>query len=67
MTIFKFLKSSKFWKRLIRAIFLFPIFLLFLAIGLVSYKQDEIVQHLLKTVNEDFQGKLEVKDSHISL
>lgn len=63
----KFLKSKKFWKRCIKTIILTPITLLIIALSIFYFKQDEIVQHLLKTVNKNFKGKLEIKDSHISL
>lgn len=37
-----------------------------IGVGIVYSKQDDIVQGLLKTLNNDFNGKLEIKDSHIS-
>lgn len=63
----KILTLSKFWKRLFLLLLVLPILLVSLVVGIAYYKQDEIVQHLLKTVNKDFKGKLEVADSHISL
>ena len=61
-----FLTRKKFWKRLIILALTLPILLASIGIGLVYYKQDDIVQGLLETVNKDFNGKLEIKDSHIS-
>ncbi len=45
---------------------LVPILLFVLMIALIYWKQDTVVQELIKTVNQDFTGELEVKGSHIS-
>ncbi len=62
----KFLKSKKFWKRFIITIFIVPIFLFLLLIGIVFWKQDAIVQELIDNLNKDFKGHFELRDSHIS-
>lgn len=67
MTALSFWKRKKFWKRLIFSLLVIPLLLLASVVGIAYYKQDEIVQHLIKTVNKDFKGKLELTDSHISL
>lgn len=47
-------------------IIFFSVFLIFtLVIGLAYFKQDKIVQEIIKTLNEDFVGKIAVKDSHL--
>jgi len=61
-----FLTRKKFWKRFIIFILIIPILLGGIGVGIVYSKQDDIVQGLLKTLNKDFNGKLEIKDSHIS-
>ena len=43
-----------------------PILLLTIAISLLYWKQDEVVQHFLSTFNSDFQGEIEIGGSHIS-
>lgn len=35
-------------------------------IGLLYWQQDRIVQELITTVNKDFNGHLEIEDSHVS-
>ena len=59
-----FLTRKKFWKRLIISALTLPILLASIGIGLVYYKQDDIVQGLLETVNKDFNGKLEIKGNY---
>lgn len=57
---------KKFWVRLL-VVFVFALALLFGSVVAVIYhKQDTIVQELIQTLNEDFTGELEIKDSHIS-
>lgn len=61
------LKSRKFWKRILVYLVLLPLLLFTLLIGILIWKQDEVVQHLLQKVNKDFKGLVEIKDSHISV
>lgn len=61
-----FLKRKKLWKRFLILAFLIPTFLFSIVTGVLYLKQDEIVQDLINTLNKDFNGKIEVKDSHIS-
>jgi hypothetical protein len=63
----RIIQSKKFWKRFVLFIFIVPIFLFSILIGILYWKQDAIVQHLLITMNEDFEGYIEIEDSHISL
>ena len=58
--------TKRFWKKLILWVIGVPILLLSILISIVYIKQDAIVKELLKTANEDFKGKIEIKDSHIS-
>lgn len=67
MNTIKFYKKGRFWKRLFLLLLTTLLFLVSTAIGIAYYKQDDIVQHLIKTVNKDFKGRLELADSHISL
>jgi len=57
---------NKLWKRLIIAIILTPVLMFCVTISLVYWKQDAIVQELITTANKDFQGTLEIEDSHVS-
>lgn len=63
---FNFLKRKKFWKRLVIFTFLIPILLFVVLITIVYYKQDTIVKELVATLNEDFEGTISIKDSHIA-
>lgn len=63
---FGFLKRWKFWRRLMIWLILFPVVLFFAIVGIVYWKQDAIVQELLTTLNEDFAGRIEIDDSHVS-
>lgn len=45
---------------------LLPVFAFAIAIGIVYFNQDKIVQTVLDELNENFAGTLRVKDSHIS-
>lgn len=60
------LKKKKFWIRLLLALILVPILVFGIVVGVIYWKQDEVVSKLLTTFNEDFVGELEVQDSHIS-
>jgi hypothetical protein len=57
---------KKFWKRFILTIFLIPITLFAILTTIVYYKQDSIVQEIIKSANLDFEGKIIIKDSHIA-
>lgn len=61
----KFFKR-KFIKRLLIFIVAIPVTLLLLLITVLYVKQDEVVQEIIATLNEDFEGKVSVEDSHIS-
>ena len=63
---FGFLKRWKFWKRFLIWTFVTPIVLFFILVLIVYWKQDEIVQELIETMNEDFVGEIEIEDSHVS-
>jgi hypothetical protein len=43
-----------------------PILVVAILIGILYWQQDAIVQKLLSNMNEDFKGRIEIKDSHIS-
>ncbi len=61
-------KSKTFWKPLtiLAGIVLIPVLLFGAVVGILFWKQDTIVQEFISTVNEDFTGRLEIRDSHIS-
>jgi hypothetical protein len=63
---FTFLKRRKFWVRFILLLFIVPIFLFTLLIAVLYWKQDQIVKELIYTLNEDFEGHFELRESHIS-
>ena len=60
------LKKKKFWKWFIGILIILPILLFTLTVTLVYYNQESIVQHFVKTANEDFKGQISVKGSHIA-
>tara|TARA_B100000508_G_scaffold141091_1_gene146278 strand:- start:12 stop:2447 length:2436 start_codon:yes stop_codon:yes gene_type:complete len=60
------LKRKKFWKRVLIWLIILPILLVSIVIGIVYWNQDKIVQHFITTANEDFKGKIALKDSHIA-
>ncbi|HLP13249.1 MAG TPA: AsmA-like C-terminal region-containing protein [Flavobacteriales bacterium] len=64
--VYRKLRSKKFWKRLVISIVIVPIVLFFALVGILYWKQDAIVQHLLSSMNEDFKGRIEITGSHIS-
>ncbi len=47
-------------------ILIVPMMLFGVVIAVVYWKQDQITQELLITVNEDFTGEVEIRDTHIS-
>ena len=64
---FRFLKSRKFWRRLvIWALILIPVFFLSILISIVYFNQDKIVEELITELNQDFTGEVEIDGSHIS-
>lgn len=58
--------SRKFWKRLVLGVFVIPIVILAILISILYVKQDAIVEELISTLNDDFKGDVEIRDSHIS-
>ena len=62
----QFLKKKRFWKRFFFITLALPILIFSIAIIVVYYKQDKIVQELIKSLNENFVGTLKIKDSHIA-
>ena len=59
-------KSRKrFWIRLTIFLLLFPVFLFSVLIVVVYFKQDQLVQELLSQANEDFEGSIKIRNSHI--
>lgn len=63
--MFQVLKKK--WFRIIGLLLGGILLFITLVIGIVYFKQDAIVQHLLTSVNSNFNGSIEVQDSHISL
>lgn len=66
MDLKKWLRSKRFWRRIVVLFVGVPGLLLALTLIIVHQKQDAIVAELLNTLNEDFTGSAEIKDSHIS-
>lgn len=62
-----FLLKPKFWKRILLIAIVIPVIAFTVLVGIVYNRQDNIVQHLIEDMNADFEGSLEIKDSHISL
>jgi hypothetical protein len=61
------LLRRRFWIRLSIILFITPITLISILIGIIYFKQDDIVQELLTHFNEDFEGSIQLKESHLSL
>ena len=61
----KFFKKK--WFKIVRIIIVIPLVLLSILIGYFYWKQDEIVQKILQSVNETIEGEITIKDSHIAL
>lgn len=61
-------KSAKLlpWKKWIVGLVLLPLTLFIAGISLIYWKQDAIVQEVIRTLNADFSGKITVKGSHIA-
>ena len=45
---------------------IFPTVLFSIVIVIFYWKQDAIIQELISTLNEDFKGKVEIGESHVS-
>jgi hypothetical protein len=60
------LKSKKFWRRFIIGIVIIPVLLFTATIAVLYWKQKEVVQELVKTLNEDFVGEITLSHSDIS-
>jgi len=58
--------TRKFWKRTIMLAVILPVMLFSITIGILYWKQDQIVQNFIKVMNEDFEGRITLTDSHIS-
>jgi uncharacterized protein involved in outer membrane biogenesis len=43
-----------------------PVFLVLTVVGLVYKNQDFIVQQAIEKINKEFEGKLELEDSHVA-
>ncbi len=56
----------KSWKWILGGVVLLPVVLFVTVTAVVYRKQDALVQQLLETANEDFAGRIAVRDSHIS-
>ena len=56
---------KKFWVRLTLFLFLFPLFVFSLALGIIYLKQDDLIQGFLAKANEDFEGSIKIKESHL--
>jgi len=57
---------KKLWKRLIWLAIASPVVGFTLLVAVIYWKQDDIVQELISTLNEDFTGTVIIEDSHIS-
>lgn len=64
--IVRWLRSKRFWKRFIILVFVLPLCLFGILIGVLYWKQDSVVQHLIEDMNKDFKGMVEITGSHIS-
>ena len=58
--------KRKLIKRLVIWLVFVPILLFFSLVLIVYWKQDEVVQNLITTLNEDFNGEIEIKESQVS-
>jgi hypothetical protein len=59
-------ERKKLWKRLIWLAIASPVVGFALLVAVIYWKQDDIVQELISTLNEDFTGSVIIEDSHIS-
>jgi uncharacterized protein involved in outer membrane biogenesis len=58
--------GRKFWIRFSLILLLLPTLLLSSVVAVVYFKQGAIVQELLMHANEDFEGSIQLKGSHVS-
>lgn len=58
--------TKKFWKRLILVALVTPVLLFSITLTIVYWKQDQIVQNVIKTLNQDFEGEILIDGTHIS-
>lgn len=58
---------KKKWFKVLGIIIGIPLFLVVILIGYFYWKQDEIVQKILKSYNDTIVGEVAIKSSHISL
>lgn len=58
--------GKKKWIRLSLSIILLPVLLFVTITSIIFFKQKEIVQELLVHINEDFEGSIQLKGSHVS-
>ncbi len=57
--------KKKILKKILISVLVIPILLVSLVIAIVYSKQKEIVKTLIEQVNTDFNGRIQIKDSHI--
>lgn len=62
-----FYRRLSFWQRFALLIVILPIILLSVITALLYSQQDRIVSEVIQTLNEDFTGRVELDESHISL
>lgn len=60
------LYQKRFWIRFVIITFLLPLLLFVITVGVFYSKQDQIVQETIKTMNRDFVGTVNIKDSHFA-
>ncbi|MDX2362550.1 MAG: AsmA-like C-terminal region-containing protein [Crocinitomicaceae bacterium] len=63
----RWVRSKRFWKRLVLAVLGVPTLLLAITLIIVYQKQDELVRELIEDFNADFVGSTSISDSHISM
>jgi len=57
---------KKFFKRFLFAVLIIPVFLFSLTVLILYWKQKEVVQELITTLNKDFKGEITLSYSDIS-
>jgi hypothetical protein len=60
------MKVRKSVRYILAGIVTVPILLFVCLTAIIYWKQDQIVQELIETINADFRGELQIRDSHIS-
>jgi len=58
--------NKNYWKKFILWLFVAPILIFSVLVAAMYWKQDAVVQELIDTVNEDFEGIVVIEGSHIS-